>query len=162
MRPLAVSSLVVNILIVVTGGVVRLTGSGLGCPTWPRCTTDSFVSHRALGVNGYIEFGNRLLTFVLAAVAIATWATAMRLRPRRPAIRRLAGLLMLAIPVQAVIGGISVLTDLNPWVVSFHLLASLAMVAVAVVLLRRVSELDGPAHPTVSAPLVWLVRGVFA
>ena len=62
----AVASLVGNIGIVVTGGLVRLTGSGLGCPTWPRCTEDSFVSHPALGVHGAIEFGNRLLTLGLA------------------------------------------------------------------------------------------------
>jgi heme a synthase len=162
MRHLAAASLIANVALVVTGGAVRLTGSGLGCPTWPRCTEDSFVSHRALGVNGYIEFGNRLLTFVLAAIAIATWVTAMRLRPARSSIRRLSGLLMLAIPVQAVVGGVSVLTDLNPWVVSFHLLASLAMVGVAVVLLRRVDELDQPPRPTVPRPVGWLVRALFA
>ena len=79
-----------------TGGVVRLTGSGLGCPTWPRCTDESFVPHRELGIHGAIEFGNRMLTFVLAAVAIATlviaWrygrragaAAGRRARPRRP------------------------------------------------------------------------------
>jgi cytochrome c oxidase assembly protein subunit 15 len=78
MRPAAVASLVVNILIVVTGGVVRLTGSGLGCPTWPRCTDESFVPHRALGVHSAIEFGNRMLTFVVAAVAIATFVVAWR------------------------------------------------------------------------------------
>jgi cytochrome c oxidase assembly protein subunit 15 len=162
MRRLAVASLVANIGLVVTGGAVRLTGSGLGCPTWPRCTSNSFVSHRALGVNGYIEFGNRLLTFVLAAVAIATWVAAMRLRPKRSAIRWLATVLMLAIPVQAVIGGVSVLTDLNPWVVSFHLLASLAMVGVAVVLIRRIDEADAPPRPTVPAPVGWLARALFA
>ena len=82
-------------LIVVTGGVVRLTGSGLGCPTWPRCTDQSFVPHRALGIHSAIEFGNRMLTFVVAAVAIATWSIAWRYG-RRAA--RLAFLLALGVP----------------------------------------------------------------
>ena len=69
--PLAIANLVANIGIVVTGGAVRLTGSGLGCPTWPRCTDASFVPHGELGIHGVIEFGNRMLTFALAAVAIA-------------------------------------------------------------------------------------------
>jgi heme a synthase len=162
MHRLAMASLVANIGLVVNGGAVRLTGSGLGCPTWPRCTSRSFVAHDALGVNGFIEFGNRLLTFVLAAIAIATWLAAMRLRPARSSVRRPATFLLLAIPIQAVVGGVSVLTDLNPWVVSFHLLASLAMVGVAVVLVRRTFEDDGPARATVPRPVVLLARSLFA
>lgn len=160
MRRLAAASLVANIVLVVTGGAVRLTGSGLGCPTWPRCTSESFVAHDALGINGFIEFGNRMLTFVLAAIAVATWLAAMRLRPARHSIRLLATVLLLGIPAQAVVGGITVLTGLNPWVVSLHLLSSLAMIVVAVVLLRRVDELDGPARPTVPRPVVLLARAL--
>ena len=160
MRPAAIASLVVNIGIVVTGGVVRLTGSGLGCPTWPRCSGQSFVPHRAMGVHSAIEFGNRMLTFVVAAVAIATFVLAWRYG--RPAVLRLAFLLALGVPVQAVIGGISVLTDLNPWVVSLHLLVSLALVGVAVTLLRRLAEGDGPPVPLVPSGVTWLVRSVFA
>src|SRR5688572_29702702 len=74
---LAVANLVANVGIVVTGGAVRLTGSGLGCPTWPRCTDRSYVPHGELGVHGVIEFGNRTLTFVLAAIAIACWVAAL-------------------------------------------------------------------------------------
>jgi len=158
MRRLAAASLVANIALVVTGGAVRLTGSGLGCPTWPRCTAGSFVAHDALGVNGFIEFGNRMLTFVLAAIAIATWVAAMRLRPARRSIRLLATALLLGIPAQAVIGGVSVLTDLNPWVVSFHLLSSLALTSTAVVLLRRVDEEDRLPQPTVPRSVVLLTR----
>ncbi len=160
MRPAAVASLVVNVLIVVTGGVVRLTGSGLGCPTWPRCTDQSFVPHRALGIHSAIEFGNRMLTFVVAAVAIATLVIAWRYGRR--AVRRLAFLLALGVPAQAVIGGITVLTDLNPWIVSFHLLVSLAMVGLSVTLIRRLDEGDGPAVPLVPGGVVWLTRAVFA
>ena len=159
MRPAAIASLVVNIGIVITGGVVRLTGSGLGCPTWPRCTDASFVPHRALGVHSAIEFGNRMLTFVVAAVAIATFLIAWRLG--RPAILRIAFVLALGVPAQAVIGGITVLTDLNPWIVSFHLLVSLAMVGLSVVLIRRVGEGDGPAVVVVPPGVVWLTRAVF-
>ncbi len=162
MRRLAGASLVANILLVVTGGAVRLTGSGLGCPTWPRCTDGSFVAHEALGGHGYIEFGNRLLTFLLVVIAITTWVVAMRLHPARRSIRWLATGLLLGIPVQAAVGGVSVLTDLNPWVVSFHLLASLALVSTAVVLLRRVDEEDRPARPTVPRPVVLLTRALLA
>src|SRR5689334_7421776 len=129
LKQLAVASLVSNIVIVVTGGAVRLTASGLGCPTWPRCTDESFVVHGAMGVHGMIEFGNRMLTFVLAVVAIATWVVAMRYRPRRSSIRRLATILALGVPAQAVLGGFTVLTDLNPWVVALHLLLSLALIS---------------------------------
>jgi cytochrome c oxidase assembly protein subunit 15 len=160
MRPAAIASLVANIGIVLTGGVVRLTGSGLGCPTWPRCTDESFVPHRALGVHSAIEFGNRMLTFVVAAVAVATFVLAWRYG--RPAVLRLAFLLALGVPAQAVIGGVTVLTDLNPWIVSLHLLVSLAMVGLAVTLLRRLGEGDGPPRPTVPPGTRWLVRGVFA
>ena len=156
----AVASLVANVGIVVTGGVVRLTGSGLGCPTWPRCTGSSFVPHRAMGVHSVIEFGNRMVTFLVAAVAIATLLLAWRVG--RPAVLRLAALLALGVPAQAVIGGITVLTDLNPWVVSLHLLVSLAMVGLAVVLIRRVGEGDGPPRPLVPPGVGWLARGVFA
>ncbi|MEP7088684.1 MAG: COX15/CtaA family protein [Nocardioidaceae bacterium] len=160
MRRAAIASLVVNIGIVVTGGVVRLTGSGLGCPTWPRCGDGSFVPHRALGAHGAIEFSNRMLTFVVAVVTIATFVLAWRYG--RAAVLRLSLLLVLGVPAQAIIGGIAVLTDLNPWVVSFHLLVSMAMVAVTVVLVRRVGEGDGPARPTVAPGVVWLTRAVLA
>jgi cytochrome c oxidase assembly protein subunit 15 len=158
-RPATLASLVVNVLIVVTGGVVRLTGSGLGCPTWPRCTDQSFVPHRAMGIHSAIEFGNRMVTFVVAAVAIATFVVAWRLG--RAAVLRLAFLLALGVPAQAVIGGVTVLTDLNPWIVSFHLLVSLAMVGLAVVLLRRLDEGDGPPRPLVAPGVVWLTRATF-
>jgi heme a synthase len=159
-RPLAIATLVTNIVIVLTGGVVRLTASGLGCPTWPRCTDESFVPHGELGIHGAIEFGNRMVTFLLAAVAIATFVAAWRLGRR--SVTRLALVLGLGVPAQAVVGGITVLTDLNPWIVAFHLLVSLAMIGVAVVLLRRLREGDGPALLTVPAPTAWLVRATFA
>ncbi len=162
LKRLAVASLVSNIVIVVTGGAVRLTASGLGCPTWPRCTDNSFVVHDAMGAHGFIEFGNRMLTFVLAAVAIATWVAAMRYRPARRSLRRLATVLALGVPAQAMLGGFTVLTDLNPYVVSLHLLLSLGMIAVAVVLVRRVDEEDRPPQPTMPMPAVRMAQATYA
>ena len=143
-RRWAIATLVANIGIVVTGGLVRLTGSGLGCPTWPRCTDDSFVAHPELGIHGAIEFGNRLLTFVLIIIAVLTFVSAVLYRdPDRPARdgrRRdlfwLAGGLALGIPAQGVVGGITVLTDLNPYLVGLHLLLSMVLISLAVWLVR--------------------------
>lgn len=145
-RRLAVANLVANIGIVITGGAVRLTGSGLGCPTWPRCTADSFTPHSELGVYGVIEFGNRLLTYVLVAVAVATWLAVWRWRPVRRDARALATVIALGIPFQGVIGGLTVLTDLNPWVVALHLLLSMALIATATVLLTR-TRTNAPGAP---------------
>ena len=128
---LGMATLVANIVIVLTGGAVRLTGSGLGCPKWPKCSDSSLVVHGDMGVHGFIEFGNRMLTFVLAAVAIVTWVAVMRYRPARRSLRRIATALALGIPLQAVLGGLTVLTDLNPWLVAGHLLVSLAMVGLS-------------------------------
>jgi len=159
LRRAAWASLVVNVVIVVTGGVVRLTGSGLGCPTWPQCTGASFVPHRALGIHGAIEFSNRMITFVLTAVAVLTFVLALRVGRR--ALTRLSVVLALGVPAQAVIGGITVLTDLNPWIVSFHLLVSMAMIGVSVLLVQRVDEPDGPTRAVVPPGVVWLVRSTF-
>jgi heme a synthase len=159
LRRLAIASLVANILIVVSGGVVRLTASGLGCPTWPRCTEESLLPHRELGIHGAIEFGNRMVTFLVAAVAIATFLVA--LKHGRRSITRLAFLLGLGVPAQALVGGVTVLTDLNPWVVAFHLLVSMAMIGLAVVLLRRLREGDGSAVLVVPTAVAWLVRLTF-
>ena len=137
--PLAVANLLANIGIVVTGAAVRLTGSGLGCPTWPRCTEESYVAHGELGINGAIEFGNRLLTFVLVAVALLCFLAALGSRHRRAI--RLSLVIGLGIPLQAVIGGVTVLTDLNPWVVAGHFLASMFIIMVCVALL---DELRSP------------------
>jgi cytochrome c oxidase assembly protein subunit 15 len=161
LKRFAVASLVANMFIIVSGGAVRLTASGLGCPTWPTCTDESFVPHGELGLHGAIEFGNRMLTFVLAAVAIATWLATMRYEPRRRSLRVLATVLAIGIPAQAVIGGFTVLTDLNPYVVAFHLLVSLAMVGVAVVFLRRIDEDDLPPRLTVPDTVAWVARATF-
>lgn len=156
LRRLALASLIANIVIVVTGALVRLTGSGLGCPTWPRCTDESYVTTPAMGINGAIEFGNRLLTFVVGAAALAGLIGALLHRPRRRPLVLLAGAVLLGIPVQAVIGGITVLTELNPWVVGLHFVASMAVIAAAYMFWRRSGEPDTPAVPVAPSPIRWL------
>lgn len=151
------ASVVANTVIILTGGLVRLTASGLGCPTWPRCTDESFVPHRALGLHGLIEFGNRLLTYVLIAVAVATVVAVWRWSGGR-ALRRHAVVLAVGIPFQGVIGGITVLTDLNPWIVALHLVLSLFLVAGSTWLLVRVR---GGAPETVSVGARRLVVAVY-
>lgn len=132
-------SLASQILIVVTGGAVRLTGSGLGCPTWPKCTEDSLVNVPEQGIHGVIEFANRVLTFVLVLIALITFITVLRIgRERRRGLVWPALSLGLGIFAQAVVGGISVLTQLNPWVVGMHFVVSAVLIAIASILVWRV------------------------
>ncbi len=159
----AIGSLLGNMTLIVTGGLVRVTGSGLGCSTWPQCEPGSYLPHPEAGVHAIVEFGNRLLTFVLIALAIGTFLAAWYARddlgrPRRD-LRRLAFVAAIGVPIQAVIGGMSVLTNLNPWVVSLHLLASVAMVVVCVVLIHRARPI---APAVVPVRVGWLARAVFA
>jgi heme a synthase len=153
------ASLVSQIVIVVTGGAVRLTGSGLGCPDWPHCTDGSLATTPEMGLHGAIEFGNRLLTFVLGTIAAATLLAILRtLRSRRPR-RDLvlpAAVLLSGVPAQAVIGGITVWTDLNPWVVMLHFMCSAGLVGVATVLVRRSGRPLGAVPPRLGSP--WLER----
>jgi heme a synthase len=153
LRPLAAANLVANVALVVTGAAVRLTGSGLGCPTWPRCTAESYTTTAAMGVHGVIEFGNRLLGIALAVIALACLVVTVLQRPRRRSLVLLSLAVALGIPGQGVIGGITVLTDLNPWVVGLHFLLSMALIAGAFALWRRSGEGDGPPRPLVSGPL---------
>lgn len=150
LRGIFIANLVAQIGIVVTGGIVRLTGSGLGCPTWPECVEGSYIptSRQAESWHKYVEFGNRLLTFVLAALAIAAivgaWAWWRRQRragsDARGPVLALAAIPLVGTVVQAVLGGITVLTGLNPWAVSAHFLVSIAIIAGCVVLVVRSGE----------------------
>lgn len=158
-RAAAIASLVTQILIVGTGGAVRLTGSGLGCPTWPRCTEDSFVATPEMGIHGVIEFGNRLLTFVLVIVAILMFLAIVRMRRERRDLFVLSIALGLGIPAQAVIGGISVLTNLDPYVVGLHFVLSVVLVVLATVLVWRVYV--GPRGDRLPLP-VWFSALVHA
>jgi heme a synthase len=146
LRRLALASVVANLVIVVTGGTVRLTNSGLGCPTWPRCDRHSLTPTQQNAAHGLIEFSNRTLTFALAVVAVATLVVAISQRRGT----KLAVAALVVIPAQAVIGGISVLTDLNPWIVACHFLVSMVNIAITTALWRAVSAPRGePVAPAV-------------
>ena len=127
-----------QILIVVTGGAVRLTASGLGCPTWPKCTEDSITNVPEQGIHGFIEFANRLLTFVLILIALLTFIAIMRSgKAKRKGMVWPSFSLGLGIIAQAIIGGISVLTNLNPWVVGLHFIVSSVLISIASILVWR-------------------------
>ncbi|MFC7273147.1 heme A synthase [Paractinoplanes rhizophilus] len=153
LRPMALASLIANIGLVVTGAAVRLTDSGLGCPTWPKCTDASYTTTSAMGVHGVIEFGNRLLGIALFVITLACFISAWRQTPRRRRQVRLSVLVLLGIPGQGVVGGITVLTNLNPWVVGLHFLLSMALIAAAYALWRSTEEGDGAPVFLVAAPL---------
>ena len=213
-------SLATQILIVVTGGLVRLTASGLGCPTWPKCTDESLVSTPEMGIHGIIEFGNRLLTFVLLIVALLTFATIFRMHPQRktliaPTITFFASVILLVVSLvalvalgmtplvisvfavvfigvvvatlwfirksnqsaprwilvpsfglglgiiaQAVVGGITVLTELNPWIVGLHFVISCFLIALAsLMVFRAVPKELGEVAP-LSSLLRWPIAVV--
>jgi heme a synthase len=130
------ASVISQILIVVTGGAVRLTASGLGCPDWPTCDGENIVTTPEMGIHGVIEFSNRLLTFVLLVIAVGTLVLARKLQGERklfgPAVALIAGIF-----VQAVIGGVSVWFKLNPWIVGLHFVVSAVMIAIAAILMWR-------------------------
>lgn len=158
-RRLAFASLIANVGIVVTGGAVRLTSSGLGCPEWPRCTGDSYVPTREIAAHGAIEFGNRTLTFVLTAIVLATFIATVLQRPRRTSLVRLSLAVMLGIPAQAVLGGITVLTDLNPWTVAGHFGLSIVIIGFSLLLWHRSRELsDAAPEPVVRREGILLGR----
>jgi cytochrome c oxidase assembly protein subunit 15 len=149
LRRLAVASVVVNVGIVVTGGAVRLTNSGLGCPTWPNCTGSDLVPTNRLGIHSAIEFTNRTLTFVVGLTLLLTLIAAWRQHRERG----LALLAFLGVPAQAVLGGIVVLTDLNPWLVAAHFLLSAAIIALTMALWWRVSDRSAVVVPAAATLL---------
>lgn len=152
------STVVVNTLIVVTGGAVRLTNSGLGCPTWPECTAGSLVPVRSLGFHGVIEFSNRMLIYMVTAGVAAAIIASMRQRPRRPVLIKLSWVLFVGVIAQAVIGGISVRTQLAPVWVAIHFCVSIAMIAVSWLLWVRSRESDDPVKLLVRRELTWLAQ----
>jgi heme a synthase len=158
-RPILVANLVGEVVIVITGGVVRLTGSGLGCPTWPECVPGSFtpVPYQEEGIHKLIEFGNRTLTGVVGLLALAcVWAVFTRMRQRRPLLLVAVGLVA-GVLVQAVVGGIAVRMTLSPVVVAFHFLLSMGMVALSTMLLRGSEDGWSPDGTAVVEPRELLV-----
>ena len=174
-RPILIANLVGEIVIVVTGGIVRLTGSGLGCPTWPECVPGSFtpVPHQEEGIHKLIEFGNRTLTGVVGLLALAcVWVVFTRMRRRRPLLLVAIGLVA-GVLIQAVVGGIAVRMTLSPVVVAFHFLLSMVMVTLSTMLLRGAEDgwsPDGTADlgprellvPRLVSVLAWVTAAVGA
>jgi heme a synthase len=155
-------SLIAQAGIAVTGAFVRLTASGLGCPTWPLCTEDSLVNTPEMGIHGVIEFGNRLLTILLLLIAIAVLVVLWRMRKERRDLWWMGVSLLVVVPVQAVIGGISVWTQLNPYVVGLHFIVSVAATVVAMMIVLRVRDRDEVANVQSIPVMSWLIAGVTA
>jgi heme A synthase len=157
MRRVALAGVITSSLIIATGGAVRLSESGLGCTTWPKCTAASLIASGATGdplIHRWIEFGNRLATTLIFVVAIVVFVAAWQFRDASTGRRRrdlvwLAGAQPAGIAAQAIIGGVVVLTKLDPFWVSLHFIATLPVLAAAVALHVRCAE--GTARPT------WLV-----
>jgi heme a synthase len=169
MRRIALAGVIASTLIIWTGGAVRLSASGLGCTTWPKCTSASLVAAGATGdplIHRWVEFGNRLATAVIFVIAVAVFAAAWQFRDAGTGRRRrdlvwLASAQPAGIAAQALIGGIVVLTKLAPFWVSLHFIATLPVLAAAVVLHVRCTEsTQEPAR--LVQPLVLLVaRALF-
>ncbi|WP_329179959.1 COX15/CtaA family protein [Streptomyces sp. NBC_01477] len=164
-RRATLSAVLMSVVIVVTGGAVRLTGSGLGCPTAPRCVGDSWVPTSAMGVHGAIEFTNRMLTYVLCAAV--GWAI-IAVRSQKPYRRELVLLgwaQFWMVVANAVLGAFTVLTGLNPYTVCVHFLLAFLLIVLTVLLWQRSAEGDAPARPLVGKPvrqMAWILTGATA
>ncbi|MBB2922183.1 COX15/CtaA family protein [Cellulomonas cellasea] len=159
-RPALVANLVAQVVIIVTGGAVRLTGSGLGCSTWPQCEPGEFTPalHSASTIHPFIEFGNRTLTGVLGVIAIAVAALVWTDLTRSPGYRRLGLLPLVGVVLQAVVGGIIVLLELPPALVGLHMIISLGLVAASTALVVRHRQGDGPPRAVVGPRVLTLSR----
>jgi heme a synthase len=155
MRRWALAGVITSALIILTGEAVRLSQSGLGCPDWPACTAHSVAATGTTGdtlIHRWIEFSNRMVTVAIFVVAVGVFIAAWQYRPRGERRRDLLWLAAAqpgAIVAQAVIGGLVVLTKLNPALVSFHFLASVALIAATVGLYIRCQEGVAPGRPLV-------------
>ncbi|MFI1247450.1 heme A synthase [Streptomyces anulatus] len=158
----ALSAVLMSVFIIVTGGAVRLTGSGLGCDTWPKCTDDSLFATPEQGLHGAIEFGNRMLTYVLSAAVGWAIIAISSVKPRRRKLARLGWLQFWIVLGNAILGGITVWAGLNPWTVAGHFLLANALLAVAVITWVRVGEGDGPPRPRTPLPVRRLARAIVA
>lgn len=146
------AAMVMAVVLIIGGGVVRVTGSGLGCPEWPMCTDESLTTTAEMGIHGVIEFGNRMLTWVLSA-AVGWAIIAARLqKPQDRTITRLAWSQFWMVVLNAVIGGVTVWTGLNPYIVAGHFIAATALLTTTVLTWHRVRVADlgqpQPVGPT--------------
>ncbi|MFJ2646795.1 heme A synthase [Streptomyces sp. NPDC087420] len=149
----ALGAVLMSVVIVVTGGAVRLTGSGLGCDTWPKCTDNSLVATPEQGIHGAIEFSNRMLTYVLCAAVGWAIIAVRSAKPRRRGLTRLAWSQFWIVMGNAVLGGVTVLAGLNPWTVAGHLLLAMTLLTVTTVTWLRTREGDGTPRPRVPGPV---------
>lgn len=164
-RVFAWLSFLAEVIIIGTGGAVRLTGSGLGCPTWPTCTADSLVATPEMGIHGAIEFGNRLMTGLVGILALIVVVLVLRIRRERRDLFVLSLIVLGGVVAQALVGGVTVLTGLNPFIVGFHYVASLVLVCVGAAFLARMDEPAGPrrlAVPRWHAMLAHITSAVLA
>lgn len=153
---LAVAAVVCYALLVVTGGAVRLTSSGLGCLDWPTCSKHDFIA--TMSFHPLVEFSNRLVTIAVSVLSIAAFLAAARRRPFRKDLFWLAGGLVIGLVAQIILGGLVVLFKLNPYLVALHFVLTFAVLAVALVMWHRGRMPDGPRVPAVAPELVWLSR----
>lgn len=163
LRTFAWASFIAQVTIIATGGAVRLTGSGLGCPTWPTCTADSLVPTDELSYHSLIEFGNRMMTGVVGIIALVVFLLVWRIRRERRDLFVLSFIVGVGIVAQAIVGGITVWTGLNPFIVGFHYLSSLALVCVTAAFLERMNSTNAPrerAVPRWFAALTHATSGV--
>lgn len=163
-RVIAWINVIVNIGIVGTGGLVRLTGSGLGCPTWPLCTDDSLVPTPEMGIHGLIEFGNRTLTGVVVVAALLTFLAVFKTSRSGLGLVAPSVWVGVLIIVQAIVGGITVLVQLDPRIVGVHFLFSALIVSIAGMLLQRVRLAEQLPHgrPAQTKPAFWISAMVVA
>ena len=161
-RWFALAAFISMILIILTGAAVRLTGSGLGCPDWPTCF--KHVYSTGWTIHSKIEFANRLVTVILVVLTAVVFLATFARRPRRRDLSFLAGLLILGVILDAILGAYVVYSKLNPWLVSLHLLLSLAMVVTSAILYHRSKYVYGPGarvdvrdpHFRTVARLLWI------
>ncbi|GAA1164847.1 COX15/CtaA family protein [Streptomyces hebeiensis] len=149
LRRATLTATLMTVVIIVTGGAVRLTGSGLGCDTWPKCTDDSLFATPEQGLHGAIEFGNRMLTYVLSAAVGWAIIAVRSAKPRRRGLTRLAWSQFWIVMGNAVIGGITVWAGLNPWSVAGHFLLACTLLTVTTLTWLRAGEGDGEPRPRV-------------
>ncbi|WP_232667205.1 COX15/CtaA family protein [Pseudonocardia sp. TRM90224] len=156
----AVAGLVANIVIVLTGSLVRLTGSGLGCPEWPRCTTDSFVTTPEMGIHGLIEFSNRAMGIIVGFITLALLYAAVRHGRRTRLTVGLAVGALVGVLAQGFIGGLSVTQELAPEIVAVHFLVSMVIVAAVTVLVDVLRRPDARTGQPTHREIGWLVTAL--
>lgn len=155
-RALALVSVICYALLVLTGGAVRLTGSGLGCADWPECFRGHLVSPASF--HPLVEFGNRVVTIAVSVVTIVAFLSTVALRPRRRDLVELGGALVAGLVAQIILGGIVVLTKLNPYLVALHFVLTLAVLAVALVMYHLARSEPTHRVSSVRNDVTWLAR----